>query len=242
MRRTGGPRALAAGLVVACAGYPFIAFGVLSVLRDHTPIVYDGLLTRLDGPWGHALLVACNRLLGHSTALRVVSIGAYDGSVLIAMLAIAARWRLRAGGDVLLPAALLVTATVGPLCYEIVPAMGPAFYWPRFPSIPDVSLAATQAAVNPAFRNAMPSLHFTVALIVTASLWELGIIARAGGLAFVLVTLFATLGFGEHYVVDLVMAIPFAAAVWLATIGRRPAASVCGLVTLIALLAMRLAA
>lgn len=208
-----GPSKKAGGLVLLCAAYPFIAFAVLSVLRDHTPVIYDGLLTRLDGRAGHAAIVACYRLLAWSPTLRGLSIAAYDGSVLVAMLAIAARWRLTPGGDTLLAKALIVTGILGPICYALMPAVGPAFYWPHFPELPAV-LHASERTMNPAFRNAMPSLHFAVALLVLVSLWELGTVARVGGLAFVALTIISTLGFGEHYVIDLLAAVPLAALIW----------------------------
>jgi hypothetical protein len=234
------PRRLAAMLTVACAAYPFVAFAVLSALRDHTPIAFDGTLTRLDGAAGHWLIVACSQILASSTVLRVIAIAAYDGSVIVAMLAIAARWRLRPGGDVILPAALLLTAILGPLGYSVVPAMGPAFFWPHFPALPAALIDG--ATTSAAFRNAMPSLHFAVSLLVAAALWCLGTVARAFGVAFVALTVLATLGFGEHYVIDLVVAMPFAAAVWLCVTGHGRAAAYWGSVSAVALLAIRLSA
>jgi hypothetical protein len=63
-----------------------------------------------------------------------------------------------------------------------------------------------------AARNCMPSLHLAWALI----LWRTTVGARAAvrwaAIAFVLVTALATLGSGEHYLVDLIVAAPFAVA------------------------------
>lgn len=200
--------------MLACAAYPFVAYVVLTVVGRHTPTLYDGLLTRLDGALGHAAIVACYRLLRANRLLRLAAVCAYDGSVPLAMLAIAARWRLRPGGDVILPSALLIAAACAPICYLLMPAVGPQYFWPYFPHLPATYTNAAPA-FSGEFRNAMPSLHFAVTLLVGAALWELGWVARAAALLFASLTVLATLGFGEHYVVDLVAAIPFAVVIWL---------------------------
>ena len=64
-----------------------------------------------------------------------------------------------------------------------------------------------------AFRNAMPSLHFAGALFVAWGTWSLGTWQRFFGVAFLAVMFVATLGLGEHYLIDLIVAIPFAVAI-----------------------------
>jgi len=59
-------------------------------------------------------------------------------------------------------------------------------------------------------RNAMPSMHMTWALLVWWSAWELTPLARFIASCFAALTFLATLGFGEHYLVDLIVAVPFA--------------------------------
>jgi hypothetical protein len=58
-------------------------------------------------------------------------------------------------------------------------------------------------------QNAIPSLHLTWVLLAWwysrgLSVWE-----RSIALAFVVFTIFATMGTGEHYFIDLVVAYPF---------------------------------
>lgn len=63
-------------------------------------------------------------------------------------------------------------------------------------------------------RNCMPSLHFTWALL---ALWYAPRWLRWPSAVVVALTAFATVGLGEHYIVDLVAAVPFTAAVcWVA--------------------------
>jgi hypothetical protein len=77
-------------------------------------------------------------------------------------------------------------------------------------------------AVTPKYpRNAMPSLHMTWALLV---LWISRDLGRGHWLAaiFAFFTAVATLSIGEHYLVDLVVAFPFALAIWNLCIGDVP--------------------
>jgi hypothetical protein len=59
-------------------------------------------------------------------------------------------------------------------------------------------------------RNAMPSLHTAWVLLVWWNSKGLARWIRAIAMVFVVLTIMATLGTGEHYFVDLVVAFPFA--------------------------------
>jgi hypothetical protein len=59
-------------------------------------------------------------------------------------------------------------------------------------------------------RNAIPSLHMAWVLLVWWNSKGLSLWIRAIALAFVVFTILATMGIGEHYFVDLVVAFPFA--------------------------------
>jgi hypothetical protein len=62
-------------------------------------------------------------------------------------------------------------------------------------------------------RNAIPSLHMAWVLLVWWNSKGLSRWIRVIALAFVIFTVLATLGTGEHYFVDLVVAFPFAVMV-----------------------------
>lgn len=112
---------------------------------------------------------------------------------------------------------VFVTAGVaGFILYQVCPAEGPVYsFGTRFPDhLPnwrDISLAPYLSA---GVHNAVPSMHMTWALLILWSALELGplALALAGGL--VGFTLLATLGSGEHFLVDLVVSLPLAFAVW----------------------------
>lgn len=111
--------------------------------------------------------------------------------------------------------ALAIIGPVGVLFYNLFPAAGPAYLFGHdFPGLPPSIEQARHILVRPVaiagFRNAMPSLHAAWVYIAfwfsrNLSRWERGL---AG--FFLVGTLLATLGTGEHYLIDLVVALPFA--------------------------------
>jgi len=111
--------------------------------------------------------------------------------------------------------AFLATGPIGILYYNLVPAMGPIhIFGQNFPwhplSTPQAMnlILETLAVKGP--RNAIPSLHMTWVLLVWWNSKGLARWIRAVALAFVVFTVLATLGIGEHYFVDLIVAFPFA--------------------------------
>ena len=106
------------------------------------------------------------------------------------------------------------------ICYAWLPVTGPiaVFGMTGFPqNIPPLNeLPAALVSVVVAPRNAMPSMHLSGAiwiLMMTAALRRKWIFALS--VVFLLGTAWATLALGEHYVIDLVVALPFATALGL---------------------------
>ncbi len=110
--------------------------------------------------------------------------------------------------------AVLYCAPIGAIFYTLFPAMGPAHIFKT--DFPTHTLTIEQArnlflepVIASGYRNAMPSLHMSWMLLVWwysrgLRWWSRGII-----LTFVILTVSATLGTGEHYLIDLVVAFPF---------------------------------
>jgi len=114
--------------------------------------------------------------------------------------------------------AVIGLGAIGFALYQICPAAGPLY---RFPCFPDClpSLAALPPAVAPLrapAMNAMPSLHVAWTLLCLYYLWPRGFLMRLLAGSVVALTAFATLVSGEHYVVDLVVALPLSVALRLA--------------------------
>jgi hypothetical protein len=112
-------------------------------------------------------------------------------------------------------AALLATGPIGVIFYNLFPALGPVHLFGQgFPWHP-LSLAQAAGIVTQPVEmagppNAIPSLHMAWVLLVWwysrgLSVWE-----RAIALSFLFFTTLATLGTGEHYFIDLIVAFPFA--------------------------------
>jgi hypothetical protein len=96
-----------------------------------------------------------------------------------------------------------------PVLYVLCPISGPAFAFPQFPGLPAHVVA--HGILLDAPPNGMPSGHFTCALLVAWFLrhWRWG---RVSGALFVVLTLLATLGSGQHYAIDLIAALAYTAA------------------------------
>jgi PAP2 superfamily len=111
-------------------------------------------------------------------------------------------------------AAFLLAGPVGGVFYNLLPALGPVhLFGDGFPWHPLAAEQARRLLLEPiplqGLRNAIPSLHMGWTLMAWwysrgLSRWERGI-----AFAFVVFTVLATMGTGEHYLIDLVAAFPF---------------------------------
>jgi len=116
----------------------------------------------------------------------------------------------------------LTMAISGFLLYFVAPACGPVYaFGSSFPfSLPPARTAVLASDILQHPPNAMPSLHFANALMLylNSKPWRS---LHIFTLAFMILTCIATLGSGEHYVTDLVVAVPFAVALQLLFTSRR---------------------
>ena len=101
--------------------------------------------------------------------------------------------------------AYMVELVAGPVLYAILPACGPIFaFGAQWLHPPIVEAKAIQLTGLP---NAFPSLHVATAFIFV--LFSPRRIWQVASLAFLGVTVFATLATGEHYVIDLIPGLAF---------------------------------
>jgi PAP2 superfamily len=183
------------------------------------PHPYDAELYRFDGVLRFHLFPVISRMFLDFPVLRWLCQVAYDGIMLILAVIIA-----RAGWRSLIVKKLVASAVVGCSLFFIMPAQGPAFY-------------ALGVANCP--RNAIPSLHMTWPLLLLFS--SKTKIQRIGAWILVLFTVLATLGIGQHYVVDLVVAVPFALCIHAAFERDWSIADIAAGLTIIWLLVLRFA-
>lgn len=110
--------------------------------------------------------------------------------------------------------AALAGGAIAFVLYHFCPGAGPIYaFGQAFPaSLPDpATLASIPAglAMPGAARNCMPSVHFVWAILAAAEARGLGGMWRVSFILFAVLTAFATIALGEHYVIDLVVAVPF---------------------------------
>ncbi len=111
--------------------------------------------------------------------------------------------------------AFLATGPAGVLFYNLFPALGPVHLFLRdFPWHPLATHSVSRLYVEPVAvsgaPNAIPSLHMAWVLLAWWYSRGLSWVERGITFAFFLFTVIATLGTGEHYFVDLIVAFPFA--------------------------------
>jgi hypothetical protein len=110
--------------------------------------------------------------------------------------------------------AFLIAGPIGGIFYNLFPALGPIhLFGDRFPWQPLTTDQARRLLLEPVpligLRNAIPSLHMGWTLMAWwysrgLSIWDRGL-----AFLFVALTAFSTMGTGEHYFIDLVVAFPF---------------------------------
>jgi hypothetical protein len=202
--------------LLVAAAFPYLSFILAFCLNLTTalqPKIYDLFLYAFDEALQCKLSLLIGTLMANSAALTISGVLAYQSIPLAICFLVAVerespgRFRAR-----ILPLFIAV-GIAGAFLYNLFPAVGPIYAFGKaFPgSLPAVSSLVIQPILQgTAPRNAMPSVHFACALLIW---WNAAGLARgwrwlAAGL--VLMTFVATLGFGEHYFIDLVVALPFA--------------------------------
>ena len=179
------------------------------------PKVFDLYLFSFDASLHVQIPFLAGQAFALWSALRIVAFLFYIG--LPIPIALIYAGRVLHAREKAIPSfiAFLATGPVGVLFYNLLPALGPvhvfgkAFPWQPLSTAQAAKLFLEPIAVAGA-PNAIPSLHMAWVLLVWwysrgLSWWE-----RAIAFAFLFFTVLATLGTGEHYFVDLVVAFPFA--------------------------------
>lgn len=195
-----GVATLLAIVLLYASGRPWLAFGLMSLaelvgyiilpasvrLLPHT---HDANLWSVDTLLHVNLQPYAMVAFQHMRVVGLISSVVYNswavGIVLAALLGEQAEWfMLRVG----------IFSCVGALLYPLVPACGPLYY-------------LTSTALAP--RNCLPSLHLTWALMNRWQVRGRGLWIRLGADLFLLFTVVAQIGLGQHYVIDLIAAVPF---------------------------------
>jgi PAP2 superfamily len=203
--------------------YAGAVFPLCSLLIGYTvpltiwlrPRTYDAFLLAFDNSLGFQPSFVLGRLLWkNSNAWGLTTIAYYALPLAVSVLYAShlEPGRARERQPVPILALFLSLILVGFTLYGIYPAVGPKHAFDELypwnpPSLAQISIQPMTVPDAP--RNCMPSLHLAGALLI---FWNSRFWPRWGRLLasfFLGLTIFSTLALGEHYLIDLVVAVPF---------------------------------
>lgn len=193
----------------------YFADNLLRWTAERHPFGLDLYLFSFDSSLGLQIPFLVGQVFSRWQWLRLVAVLFYIG--LPISIAVIYAGRVLRDREKALPAAIafLATGPIGIIFYNLFPAVGPAHIFLRgFPWHPFTFDQALNLVPGPlpleGPPNAIPSLHMAWVLLVWwysrgLSWWE-----RTVSLLFLFFTALSTLGIGEHYFIDLIVAFPFA--------------------------------
>jgi len=193
----------------------YFADNLLHWTSAHHPKVLDLYLYSFDSSLSIQIPFVMGQAFSAWPWLRLVAMLFYIGlPIPIALIYSGQLLRVR---EKAIPAmvAFLATGPIGIIFYNLFPALGPVHLFGQgFPwhplSLAQAARIIAEPVAIPGPPNAIPSLHMAWVLLVWwysrgLSMWE-----RAIAMLFLFFTVLATLGTGEHYFIDLIVAFPFA--------------------------------
>jgi hypothetical protein len=188
---------------------------MLAITEHLHPKVYDFYLFSYDASLVVQPATKLAQLFVLHPWFRISSMIVYVGLAL--PIALVYGLKLKRDGRKALPVmyAFLATGPIGVLFYNLLPALGPAHVFGsafpfHLPSYVQAARLVPDVVAYPGPRNAIPSLHMGWMLLAWWNSKGLPILWRVVVMYFLVFTVFATLGTGEHYLVDLIVAFPFA--------------------------------
>ncbi|MGO9119007.1 MAG: fused MFS/spermidine synthase [Desulfomonilaceae bacterium] len=187
--------------------------GLTSLLH---PLTLDRFVYAVDWTFGTQLSFESGKLLQAIPVLRSVCVVVYMflPASLAAVYAFESNQTRDSSRTVM--TSFIVAAVCGYVLYHFYPVVGPVYafgesYPSRAPLLSDLQMVPIM--VVPVDRNCMPALHFSWALL---QWWHSRSLARwiqYTAFVWLIITVLATLGLGLHYLIDLIVAVPFSVAV-----------------------------
>jgi hypothetical protein len=208
---------------------PFLCVGSMIAVAPaigFTPLTYDRMLYIFDAKFGGPPAWIIGNAFSDHHWLRLACSYVYNSLPLGLAICLAFQWQDRQK-RIWYPLDLrwlsITLGCIGFLLYQICPAAGPVYLFPNeFPhAVPNLAtIIAAPGWVREVPRNGMPSLHvgWTMLLFWNMRHRAWWVVLAAG--TYVTMTALATLGLGEHYLIDLIVAVPVALtlqALWLRT-------------------------
>lgn len=184
-----------------------------------TPSTYDHTLYLFDAKFGGPPSWVIGNLFRAHPLLRTITGYAYNTLPLGMAACVVIEWRDRTRGvrgPVDLRSIAIALGVTGFFLYQVCPAAGPVYLFAKqFPvQVPSLAgIAPGPAWLLPVPRNGMPSLHVGWMLLLFWNLRRRGWWIGSAAAVYLALTALATLGLGEHYLADLIVAVPLAAAI-----------------------------
>lgn len=201
-------------LIASVFGFvgPIFATVILQSLATIRPLRFDYYVFKIDGVLGFEPSFFIGTLFYKCEWLHIIAGFGYDvlSAVYVGVFAIyLVRRSIREVAEV--ASAFSVNLFASLPIYLLFPVCGPRYAFSGFPfSAPQHLTAHAVPLFAP--PNGVPSVHTSSALLILWFLrrWPAG---RIFGCIFLCITIIATLGTGEHYLFDLLMAVPYALGV-----------------------------
>lgn len=223
---------------------------LLDITERLHPKTFDLFLYSFDSSLRVQVSFLVGQFLWRFLWVRAAALAIYIALPLPLALVYASQLRREKQKALAVMLAFLATGPLGVFFYNVLPACGPVhLFGGAFPMHPLATADAMRLNIVPVLmtgaRNAIPSLHMTWVLLVWWNSRGLARWVRAIAALFVALTVLATLGTGEHYLIDLVVAFPFSLMVQaLCTYfmpfreGERRTAFLCGALVTLAWMAL----
>jgi hypothetical protein len=207
--------ALACGTAFVFSASEFVASSFLQMTSSAHPKSLDLYVLMFDASLRIQPAYVMGRLYTNSGVAHTLGLLAYIGLAVPITMVYAGRLVRDGKKAVAALVAFVITGPLGLLLYNIFPVSGPHnLFGNQFPFAPIPYDLLQRIILEPLKiggpRNGMPSLHLAWTLLAWWYSRGLSRGERIIAFAFLALTAFATMGTGEHWLADLVVAFPFA--------------------------------
>ena len=200
----------------------FVSLGTVYFLSKLRPYKVDEYIFKIDGLLGFQPSFAIGRLLVNWNWLKLASITAYNllPCTVVGIFSIYL-WQKSQDEALVMGRTFILNLFLAVPFYLLFPASGPVYAFLGFPFMQPGHFVP-HAILLSAPPNCIPSVHTSTALLILwfSRQWRLGSMVSTVYLALIVT---ATLGTGEHYFFDLIVAIPYSAFVlWIDQLVWKP--------------------
>jgi hypothetical protein len=206
--------AVALGTAVCFVSAGWLTEPMLRYVTHLRPLVLDLYLYSFDASLREQFSFLLGQAFHKWRWFATISIWCYIGLSLIIALTFVENLVRDIWRGIRVASVFLFCGPIGVTFYTFFPGLGPRMLFAKeFPFHPLASVAASQLQLQPISlegpRNAIPSLHMTWVLLAWWCSEKTSLPTRIVAALFVIFTITSTMGTGEHYFVDLVVAAPF---------------------------------